>query len=644
MIAEALFEIFGCRKVLIVTTDRVESFDGSRWTSSWATSLDLTPAATSAPSMTLEVTPNGERRIVLDREKPLDEEELVQFEMLESWATRAMLHASLASRARKVSSDPRIQVTRSFGVEMLRRLAAGESLDGIAAMIADLLESSIWIHFREEEGFVLRGVACFSEPERALRDYLRSQPSMPRDGLPGLTLQLRKSVAYLDLRAGHLSQFARTREEAALLRDLPSCSVVSVPVWKAEDVCAVIIAIRVRPGTLDDSDVILLEGIADRLGVALAADERGRERENALAAAEQAFRREQDARLRYESIFAAITDGIVIAADDGTVRDLNERALELLGLDSTHETLGLQLGQILRLENSAGEKIDPCDTLTGPLSRGENPGTFWGRALLPSDSYRDVSIVAGPMRGQGDRPGVVIVIRDIGEILDLHRRKDEFLSIVSHELRTPLTSIKGYTQLLRSVPDLSEDERDKYLDSALSEINRMVTMIAELLDLSKIERSGVQVRKAPIEWKPFLEQRAATFRLLNDREIEVTAQEGVIIAVDATRIQQAIDNLLSNAVRYSDPDSPISIEVTEDDSWITTSIIDRGIGIPREEMKRLFERFQRGALGTQRNYGGLGLGLYISKAIVVAHDGRIDIESEEGKGSRFTIRLPRLIH
>jgi signal transduction histidine kinase len=264
-----------------------------------------------------------------------------------------------------------------------------------------------------------------------------------------------------------------------------------------------------------------------------------------------------------------------------------------------------------------------------------------GRHLITGRDL-DLSIASAPIESNGV-VGAVLVIRDITALQELDRKKDEFLSVASHELRTPLTTIKGYTQLLsQGAGDLGDEDRSTYLNAVLSEIDRMMGLITELLDVSRIETNRLQLEPLPIRWLEFLQRRATAFRVQNpSRKINFEGGVGeTMLVVDPDRMRQVVDNLLSNALKYSPDSSDVFIHATVQDGSMLTSVTDRGIGIPADEIPRLFERFHRARNVSSRYYGGLGLGLYIAKAIVEAHHGSISVESEEGKGATFTIRLP----
>src|SRR5437773_5218912 len=231
------------------------------------------------------------------------------------------------------------------------------------------------------------------------------------------------------------------------------------------------------------------------------------------------------------------------------------------------------------------------------------------------------------------------------KVEDLSRLKDEFLSIASHELRTPVTSIKGYTQLAKTLiheNDLRTSE--EYLDIALDQIDRMSRLILELLDVSRIETGRLEMRREAIPWSAFVrevvQRHHTAFR---DRRFHIAIPEmRMVVEGDRDRLEQVLGNLIENAVKYSPDGSEISIEVKPKYEQVITSVCDLGIGIPADEIGQVFERFHRGRQVSSTNYGGLGLGLYIAREIVERHGGTIWVESKEGSGTTFHFALPAL--
>ncbi len=230
------------------------------------------------------------------------------------------------------------------------------------------------------------------------------------------------------------------------------------------------------------------------------------------------------------------------------------------------------------------------------------------------------------------------------KVEDLSRLKDEFLSIASHELRTPVTSIKGYTQLAKTlIRENDLETSEEYLDVALDQIDRMSRLILELLDVSRIETGRLQIRREPIPWPAFVRDVVHRHHTaFSDRhfEVKVLSNDERVVHGDRDRLEQVLGNLLENAVKYSPEGSDIFLEVDDRGENVVTAVSDRGMGIPADEINQVFERFHRGRHVSSTNYGGLGLGLYITKQIVERHGGQIWVESREGQGTNFYFSLP----
>ena len=347
---------------------------------------------------------------------------------------------------------------------------------------------------------------------------------------------------------------------------------------------------------------------------------------------------------RLDSILGSMTDGLWVYDANGQVVDVNQAALTMFGLGSRTEAVENASFARFEMRYPDGRPVPNEDLPQSRALRGQTVPDFLAMARhILSAKDLDLSIAAAPIESNGI-VGAVLVIRDITALQELDRKKDEFLSVASHELRTPLTTIKGYTQLLaQTVNDLPPEERATYINAVLGEIDRMMGLISELLDVSRIETNRLQIHPQQIRWIDFLERRASAFRVQNpSRTINFAAEvHDTVVEADPDRMRQVIDNLLSNAIKYSPEGSEVDVRVAFAHGVIKTSVVDRGIGIPRDEIPQLFERFHRARNVSSRYYGGLGLGLYIAKAIVEAHRGSITVESEEGKGSAFTVTLPQ---
>jgi signal transduction histidine kinase len=188
--------------------------------------------------------------------------------------------------------------------------------------------------------------------------------------------------------------------------------------------------------------------------------------------------------------------------------------------------------------------------------------------------------------------------------------------------------------------DLTTSE--EYLDIALDQIDRMSRLILELLDVSRIETGRLEIRREPIAWSHFVRDVVHRHHTaVSDRRFHVSVpDDGRFVSGDRDRLEQVLGNLLENAVKYSPDGSDITVTVDDRGDSFVTAVCDRGIGIPADELGQVFERFHRGRQVSSTNYGGLGLGLYITKQIIERHGGSIWVESREGQGTTFYFSLP----
>lgn len=380
-----------------------------------------------------------------------------------------------------------------------------------------------------------------------------------------------------------------------------------------------------------------------------------------------------------ERVAEVLGDWAAVILRSGESKDLSVAAIYHRDMAS----LGLAWSYIYRQPLIVGEGIIGQVVSTGypslttnvrPSFDNTNPGTY-----LPSP-VKLASLLILPLRTRREMIGALVIAANdpdrsmtddklpLAEILaeraalaienaklyteqvdarrkveDLSRLKDEFLSIASHELRTPVTSIKGYTQLAKMLikeGDLGTSE--EYLDIALDQIDRMSRLILELLDVSRIETGRLEIRRDAIPWSHFVREVVQRHHTaVSDRRFHVSIpSDARVVTGDRDRLEQVLGNLLENAVKYSPDGSDITVTVEDRGDSLVTAVCDRGIGIPADELGQVFERFHRGRQVSSTNYGGLGLGLYITKQIIERHGGTIWVESREGQGTTFYFTLP----
>ena len=234
------------------------------------------------------------------------------------------------------------------------------------------------------------------------------------------------------------------------------------------------------------------------------------------------------------------------------------------------------------------------------------------------------------------------------ELEQANKLKDQFLSMASHELKTPITSIRGQAQLaLRRIAkqrEVSSDISTAYtaLEKIEQQTRRLNTLVEDLLDLSSIQAGKIPLQMSTCDLVEICRIVVEEQRLLSDRTITLeTPPETVKIKADANRLSQVVTNLVSNALKYSPDDKPISVRLSKDDGKITLAVEDEGSGIAPEEQKHIFEPFYRASHARSSSKNGMGLGLAICKDIVERHGGSIWCDSRAGQGSTFFVRLPQ---
>lgn len=226
------------------------------------------------------------------------------------------------------------------------------------------------------------------------------------------------------------------------------------------------------------------------------------------------------------------------------------------------------------------------------------------------------------------------------------RIRDEFLSIASHEFRTPLTSLLGHAQLLerRTAQAADASERDLRATRVIVEqAKRLNRMISSLLDISQLQTGQFSIQHAPVDLVGLARRLLEELRPnLGDHTLHLaTPEERVVVLGDEIRLQQVMQNIIQNAAKYSPAGGPIEVKVAAQREWATIAISDQGIGIPKEALPHLFNRFYRAGNVQEQQIGGVGLGLYVVSEIVSLHGGTVEVDSQEGEGSTFTIYLPR---
>ncbi len=335
-----------------------------------------------------------------------------------------------------------------------------------------------------------------------------------------------------------------------------------------------------------------------------------------------------------ESVLDNMINGIVMIDQNGKILLMNRRAEEILGF-SAKDLVGrhyAEAKQQYELSQMIKEGLKKHTHLREEI-------TFY----FPEERLLDLNIV--PIRSGVDSfSGVLLVLQDVSAIRRLERMRSEFVANVSHELKTPITAVKGFAETLLGGAVSDEDTARSFLQIIYDESDRLNRLIGDILELSKIESRRVPLVFSPIELDSFvgravtlLEAEAARKNI----ELSLTAEPGLYVEADEDRLRQIIVNLLSNGINYTAEGGKVTIKVEGlGDDHIRVQISDTGIGIPKKDLPRIFERFYRVDKARSRSSGGTGLGLSIVKHLVELHKGTIAVSSTLGVGTTFVIELP----
>ena len=288
-------------------------------------------------------------------------------------------------------------------------------------------------------------------------------------------------------------------------------------------------------------------------------------------------------------------------------------------------------------ELTVGDRVDASDSPLPPLD-----------AALASETIvehrgRTLAVTAATL--PEEPPGVVWTVRDTTERARLERAKSEFVATASHELRSPLTSIKGFVELLHRSPAAMSDRQREFVEIILKSTDRLTDLVNDLLDVARIEAEHLEIKRRPVDIGEAVgevaELMGPQLAAKNQRlAVHVAPATGLALA-DSARVRQISANLITNAHLYTGEGGRIEVSVERDRAWVKLVVQDTGVGMTAEQSSRVFERFYRAREGSTAP--GTGLGLSIVKSLVELHDGQIEVDSEPGRGSTFTVLLPAVV-
>jgi PAS domain S-box-containing protein len=496
------------------------------------------------------------------------------------------------------------QLSAELDLETLLSQILEQTVDSLGATMGSLI-------LLDQQGAALRNIYYHQGEVTMIAEQVKGR--IIQDGLAGWVIQQREGVILRD---------SRQDPRWIVVENIHAkmVSVMSVPMVQQDRVAGVLTITHESVDRFTPADLDLLKAIASQAGIALA---------NA-----QLFEAVEQERGHLKAILTGTNDGIVATDKKGRIVLLNPAAERIFGL-SLRQVAGRSL-----------EESIPFDSLIGAFGQArEAIGSPPPSELALPDGrtlFFTVSPVESGPKGEG---GYVAVMQDITHLKELDRMKNEFVSTVSHDLRTPLATIHGYTEVLEKT--VQDPDGKDLIQQIRSGTLRMANLVEELLDLGKIE-SGIETARERCRLDQIVAEaveeacfhaESADIVLSATLPIEPTPVEG-----NPTRLRQVVDNLIHNAIKYTPPGGTISVWLWEKAGKVTVTVQDSGIGIPREALPRLFEKFYRVPCPDTPKTRGAGLGLAIVKAVVEQHGGQVWVQSKLGEGSTFGFSLPSYEH
>ncbi|WP_425464230.1 cell wall metabolism sensor histidine kinase WalK [Paenibacillus zeisoli] len=346
-----------------------------------------------------------------------------------------------------------------------------------------------------------------------------------------------------------------------------------------------------------------------------------------------ALAQNEEEKEKLASILTNMSDGVIATDEVGTVILMNRRASAMLFTEG-EDRLGTSIQSLLSLSQDGrmafAQGSMPTELLEIATPEG---GASLVRVTFTPIHRREFGII-----------GTIAVLQDVTEQEKLEASRREFVANVSHELRTPLTTIKSYTEALEDGALQDQELAPRFVGVIQNETERMIRLVTDLLHLSRLDSKESPLRMQQTDINEMLDEVADRFSFqMQEKGIEVRVQveDGIHqVWFDRDQIDQVLDNLISNAMKYTSGGSITIRAYLTDDGILAISVEDTGIGIPKKDLDRIFERFYRVDKARSRNMGGTGLGLSIAREIVKAHGGTISLESELGTGTKVTFTLP----
>jgi len=338
-----------------------------------------------------------------------------------------------------------------------------------------------------------------------------------------------------------------------------------------------------------------------------------------------------------EAVLSSMKEGVIAVDLDEKIISINQSAASMFK-SRTSDLEQRSIQEVIR--NPELQKITKKAISSGEHSEGD--------IVLYQGEESILNVQTTSLLDENEKfIGIIVVLNDVTQLRHLETMRKEFVSNVSHEIKTPLTAIKGFVETLSQGAMENPGEAKRFLNIIEKHVNRLVALIEDLMHLSVIEQKDkikeIKLKKGNIRSVIKTAVQVCQAKAESKKiKVNLICHEDISAKIDTQLLEQAAVNLLDNAIKYSEEEGLVQIEVITKDTEVCISFKDYGIGIPKEHLPRLFERFYRVDKARSRKLGGTGLGLAIVKHIVQTHGGYVTVESKPGEGSNFVIHLPKI--
>ncbi len=505
---------------------------------------------------------------------------------------------------------------RDYLLEITRAITAQLDLDAVLRLVVEaaaemLAGQAAFIALREEEAFTIR--AAYGLPETQWGE---------------LDAMLAKLPAYPE--AWGRTEVERVLAQIARWLRVEAQQAVALPLMVGEDLLGLLVVFRTFGTAFTYDDRLILRAFADQAAIAV---------HNA-----KLYQQLATEKRRLEAIIEATVDGVIILDPAHRIQVFNRAMARLTGW-SPLEAIGRPHDEVVILNpRRSGMTLAEAEAGGWPLAT-DRPIYVEGDLVRRDGGRVAVGITYSPLLDRTGRlVNIIGIVRDMTRIREAEELKSTFISIISHELKTPVSIIKGYAGTLRREDTTWDAGMVRQIAAIIEEeADRLTQLIDNLLDASRLQAGALELQFVEVALDELAERVADRFRPQTDRHFIVVdfPPDFPLIQGDPRRLEQVLANLVSNAIKYSPHGGTIRISGRATPREVIVTVTDEGIGIPPEEQERIFERFYRASAARARQTPGTGLGLYLARAIVEAHGGRIWVESTPGRGSSFSFSIPR---